>query len=67
VSVDTNVRGKNLSPYRKLRHEGLQILVTPSLVGLADSMRVVTKGLIGKSLKVEFQAKDLGDDDNCRI
>lgn len=67
MSVDTNVRGKNLSPYRKLRYEGLQILITPSLVGLADSMRVVSKGRFGKSLKVEFQAHDLGDADNCEI
>jgi hypothetical protein len=57
VSVDTNVKGKNLAPYRKLRHDGLHILVTPALVGLAESMRVVAAGRIGKSLKVEFRAK----------
>lgn len=65
MSVDTNVKGKNLAPYRKLRHERFQILITPRLVGMADSMRVVTKGRLSKSLKVEFHAD--GFDDNCAI
>jgi len=65
VSVDTNVKGKNLAVYRKLRHERFQILITPRLVGMADSMRVVTKGKLSKSLKVEFHAD--GVDDNCAI
>ena len=65
MSVDTNVKGKNLAPYRKLRHESFQILISPRLIGMADSMRVVTKGLLTKSLKVEFHAEDA--DDNCAI
>jgi len=65
VSVDTNVKGKNLAPYRKLRHERFQILITPRLIGMADSMRVVAKGKLSKSLKVEFHAE--GFDDNCAI
>lgn len=56
MSVDTNVKGKNLAAYRKLRHDGFQILVTPQLIGMAESMRVVTTGAIGKKLKVEFRA-----------
>ena len=67
MSVDTNVKGKNLAPYRKLRHEGMQILITPALVGLAESMRVVTKGRIAKSLKVEFQASGPMADEACEI
>jgi len=68
VSVDTNVKGKNLAPYRKLRHERFQILITPTLVGMAESMRVVTKGRLSKSLTVEFQASAGGDDDaSCTI
>ena len=69
MSVDTNVKGKNLAPYRKLRADGLQILITPSLVGLAESMRVVATGRIGKSLKVEFQpiAGQACDDGACEI
>jgi hypothetical protein len=56
VSVDTNVKGKNLAPYRKLRHERFQILVTPQLIGMAESMRIVAKGGLSKKLRVEFQA-----------
>ena len=66
MSVDTNVKGKNLSPYRKLRHEEFQILITPTLVGMAESMRVVAKGKLGKSLKVEFRAAE-GTDTSCDI
>ncbi len=66
MSVDTNVKGKNLSPYRKLRHDEFQILITPTLVGMAESMRVVTKGTLSKSLRVEFQAAP-GPDSSCDI
>jgi hypothetical protein len=58
VSVDTNVKGKNLAAYRRLRHERYQILVSPILIGMVGSMRVVTKGRLGKSLKVEFAPID---------
>ena len=66
MSVDTNVKGKNLAPYRKLRHDDFQILITPTLVGMAESMRVVAKGKLGKSLRVEFQAAGTTPDD-CAI
>ena len=56
MSVDTNVKGKNLAAYRRLRHDGVQILVTPTLIGMVESMRVVTKGRLSKSLAVEFRA-----------
>jgi hypothetical protein len=62
VSVDTNVKGKNTGAYRKLRHERFQILITPTLIGMAESMRVVTKGRLSKSLAVEFRAGDDVDD-----
>jgi hypothetical protein len=55
VSVDTNVSGKNLSAYRKLRHEQFRILISPQLIGMAESMRVVAAGALTKKLKVEFQ------------
>lgn len=64
MSVDTNVKGKNLAPYRKLRHERLQILVSPALVGMAESMRIVTKGRLSKSLVVEFKAAGTPVDSN---
>lgn len=54
MSVDTNVKGKNLAAYRTLRHDGVRILVTPTLIGLVESMRVVTKGMRSRSLTVEF-------------
>ncbi len=70
MSVDTNVKGKNLAPYRRLRADGVQILITPALVGLAESMRVVARGGLGRSLKVEFQPIGGGeacDDGTCEI
>ena len=67
MSVDTNVKGKNLAPYRKLRHEQFQILISPTLVGMAESMRVVTKGRLAKSLIVEFRAAGPLTDDSCAI
>ena len=56
MSVDTNVKNKNLAPYRRLRHDDFRILITPQLVGMAATMRIVTKGKVAKSLTVEFQS-----------
>ena len=68
MSVDTNVKGKNLAPYRKLRHERFQILISPPLIGMAESMRVVTKGRLTKSLAVEFRGTGAAADDaSCTI
>jgi hypothetical protein len=67
VSVDTNVKNKNLAPYRKLRHDQFRILITPQLIGMAESMRVVTKGTIAKKLKVEFQAASCADSGSCDV
>jgi hypothetical protein len=67
VSVDTNVKGKNTAAYRKIRHERFQILITPTLIGMVDSMRVVTKGRVSKSLAVEFHAAGATQDDCCQL
>jgi len=67
VSVDTNIKNKNLAPYRKLRHEQFRILITPQLIGMAESLRVVTRGALGKKLSVEFQAAAGTDDGSCEI
>ncbi len=67
MSVDTNVSGKNLAPYRKLRHDRFRILVTPALVGMAESMRVVAAGALGRSLKVELRARPGDADDACEV
>ncbi len=56
MSVDTNVKNKNLAPYRRLRHDDFRILITPQLVGMVETMRITTKGKVSKSLSVEFQA-----------
>ena len=67
MSVDTNVKNKNLAPYRKLRHEQFRILITPQLIGMAESLRVVAKGTIGKKLKVEFQAAPGAEGGSCEV
>lgn len=69
MSVDTNVKGKNISAYRKLRHDGFQILVSHTLIGMVESMRVVTKGRLSKSLAVEFRAGNAATpvEDSCEI
>ncbi|MDG1265589.1 MAG: hypothetical protein P8O03_04625 [Ilumatobacter sp.] len=67
MSVDTNVRGKNLAPYRKLRHDQFKILITPQLIGMAESLRVVAKGFISKKLMVEFQAVPGTNDGGCEV
>ena len=65
MSVDTNVKGKNLSPYRTLRHEQFRILITPQLIGMAESMRVVAQGTLSKKLRIEFQSVSGSPDDRC--
>jgi len=54
VSVDTNVKGKNLAPYRRMRHDDFRILMSPQLVGLATAMRVDVAGSLRKRLTVEL-------------
>lgn len=69
MSVDTNTKGKNTAVYRKLRHDGMSILVSPQLLGMAEWMRVVTKGVTGKKLAVEFRQNPGGRDadDACNV
>ena len=64
MSVDTNTKNKNLAPYRRLSHDEFKILITPSLVGMAKSMRVDTRGGFRKKLVVEF---DDGTGGACAI
>jgi len=64
VSVDTNTKGKNLAPYRNMRHEDFKILMAPKLVGLAHAMRVDTTGGFRKRLVVEL---DDGTGGACEI
>lgn len=64
MSVDTNTKGKNLAPYRRMRHEEFKILMAPKLVGLATAMRVDVKGGLRKRLTVEL---DDGTGGACEI
>ena len=69
MSVDTNVKGKNLQPYRRVTSEidGIRVLVTPNLVGLASRMVVTTGGGLRKKLTVELSRQAAGDVDACSI
>ena len=64
MSVDTNTKGKNLAPYRKMRHDEFKILMAPKLIGLATAMRVGVKGGLRKRLIVEL---DDGTGGACAI
>ena len=64
MSVDTTTKGKNLAPYRNMRHEEFKILMSPKLVGLATAMRVDAKGGLRKRLIVEL---DDGTGGACAI
>ncbi len=54
MSVDTNIKGKNLAPYRKMKHDDFKILMAPRLVGLATAMRIDVTGGWRKRLVVEL-------------
>lgn len=54
MSVDTNTKNKNLTPYSRVRHPEYQILVTPVLSGMVSRMRVATKGRFVKNIVVEL-------------
>lgn len=64
MSVDTNTKGKNLAPYRTMRHGDLRILVAPQLSGLASRMVIDTKGGVRKRLKVDLSGDQT---DACEI
>ncbi len=58
MSVDTYLKGKNLSPYRVVMHEDVKILVAPSLLRWAEGVHVGAKQfLIWKSFAVEAEHK----------
>ena len=60
MSVDTNTKGKNLAPYRTMRHGDLRILVSPKLSGIASGMRIDAKGALRKRLQVELSGDQTG-------
>lgn len=58
MSVDTYLKGKDLSPYRRgSTKDDLQVLIAPELLRLGNQMRIYTTGRLKKRL-----AAALGDD-----
>lgn len=56
MSVDTYLKGKNLSPYRAVDHQGVQVLVAPKLVQWAQAVHLdVKQFLVWKSFEVATQ------------
>jgi hypothetical protein len=51
VAVDTYLKGKNTSTYRKVRHDDVEVLVAPTIVKLAEEVHLVAqKRLLGRRL-----------------
>lgn len=58
MSVDTYLKGKNLSRYRVAQHEGIKILIAPPLLQWAQAVQVSAKQfLIWRSFEIEAVAK----------
>jgi hypothetical protein len=54
VSVDTHLKGKNLSPYRTLRQDGVKILLPPKLFGFADEIDLSLRGRVRRKLVADI-------------
>ena len=51
MAVDTYLKGKNTTTYRRIRHDDVEVLVAPTIVRLADEVHLVArKRLIGRKL-----------------
>lgn len=67
MSVDTNVKGKNLAPYRRASTgTDLEVLVAPKLFGLASQLHIATTGRLFRRLVAELSGSQ-GRDDSCAI
>ena len=54
MSVDTNTKGKDLSPYHRVRADDVEILLAPRLGEYATAVRLGTKrGLLGQKLTMD--------------
>lgn len=62
MSVDTNTKGKNLSPYKKIRHGDVRVLISPKLNGMSH-ITLTTKGLVKKRVRANIE-RDAG---SCTI
>jgi hypothetical protein len=54
VAVATQIRGRNLAPYRRLRYDDLEVLVASDLVPLAPTLRVSIRRWVTKGFQVDF-------------
>ncbi len=67
MSVDTNLKGKNLAPYRRAATgTDLEVLVAPKLFGLAPQLHIAVKGTLIRRLVAELSGSH-GGDDGCAI
>ncbi len=54
MSVDTNTRGKNLDPYKRVRHDDVEFLVPRNLLRWAADLNVSSKRtIVGTRFVVE--------------
>lgn len=54
MAVATQTKGRNLAPYRRLRHDDLDVLVANELATLAPTLRVSTRRWVTKGFHVDF-------------
>ncbi|MGK2930579.1 MAG: hypothetical protein ACSLFO_13500 [Acidimicrobiales bacterium] len=54
MAVATETKGRNLTPYHRLRHDDLDVMVAKDLVPLAPTLRVSTRRWVTKGFHVEF-------------
>lgn len=56
MSVDTYLKGKNLSRYRAVYHDDMKLLIAPTLYSQARSITLdVSDFLLWRSLKAEVE------------
>jgi hypothetical protein len=57
VSVDTHVRGRNLTAYRRIAVDpGLQVLVASQLLAVAARVRIARTGTVLRRLTAEVSS-----------
>lgn len=67
MSVDTNLKGKNLAPYRRAETgTDLEVLVAPRLLELASRLHIAVKGTVLRRLVAECSGGP-GHQDGCTI
>ena len=56
MSVDTYLKGKNLSRYSAVQHDDVKVLVAPTLIRWAKSVRLdVKQFLFWRSFEIEVE------------